>query len=299
MKPASSGVSNVYDTPVIVKDWRQKEIHIYLIWDAHFGSAHCDYALLREARDQIAADPLGVFILGGDNMEAIASADWRSFAGKHDNYRRDMKVSELRHAQQTMRDEFVKLWRPVKDKCLVVLEGNHEATWGRLVDFELAREIATLLNAPYGGYECGLVVRFHNRTNDDRAYSYIGAISHGWGGGMYPGGKLNRQMIWADHFVNARYTVRGHTHDLENAYHQMAEICPNKRGFWNVQVYDRMDIIAGTFLNGAHYQKQSGLRPKVLGWQVIRAKLVDMDCRTTHYKHPKYFIRQQVIKGPY
>lgn len=290
---------NVADFPVITKAFHESEIHIHLLWDIHFGAAHCDYDLLTKAIEEIRKDPKAYFILGGDNMESISSSDWRAFSGKHDNYPKNMTHDETKSAIQKMRDLFVKQFEPIKHKGLAILEGNHEEKWGRGVDFELARELAILLGVPYGGYECGLVIKLRQPASTrDTYYAYHGVLSHGWGGGSLPGSKINRQQAWADQFDGIRFSVRGHSHDNMDSVAGRCKFFQRPDQSWAARIYDRLDIIAGSFMNGAYYTKKAGLRKKMTGWRVLKAKLVK-NSRDHDKAHPSYYITQADEKRPY
>lgn len=167
------------------------------------------------------------------------------------------------------------------------------------MDFELARELAILLGVPYGGYECGLVIKLRQPASTrDTYYAYHGVLSHGWGGGSLPGSKINRQQAWADQFDGIRFSVRGHSHDNMDSVAGRCKFFQRPDQSWAARIYDRLDIIAGSFMNGAYYTKKAGLRKKMTGWRVLKAKLVK-NSRDHDKAHPSYYITQADEKRPY
>lgn len=255
-------------------------VRIHCLWDIHYGSAHCHYDLLDQAIQIIQENPQDLFILGGDNLEAISSADWRAFRSKGGHYPKEMTVSEMADGIARMRDAFVAKFKPIANRCIVLLEGNHEAKWGMGCDYELARNIAAQLEIPYGGYESAIVMAMEH--NKSRYINYPGIVSHGWGGGMQEGGQINRQRLWADQFEGIRFTVRSHTHTISDLPIAKSEIVYGRAsGKINsnkyIRTFDRLDIQAGSFMTKAHYTKAGGLRAKLTGWKMITAKIVNLD----------------------
>jgi hypothetical protein len=266
------------DFHIIVRDWVGKRINLHLLWDIHWGAANCREDLLDLAIAEIKADPNALFVLGGDNLEAIGSIDWRSFAGKFDNFPREMKVKDLRNALGIVKRTFISKFKPIKNKGVVMLTGNHEDKWASGHNMDISQEMATELDIPYGGYECGLVFAFqYGKEREDRTARIVyhkGMVSHGWGGGQQLGGKANRQRLWADQFQDIRFTVRGHTHDLADLVYGMVQMRQRRSGAeWIAEKFDRHDIIAGTFHDSAYYAVKAGYRAQMDGWKVLELEL--------------------------
>ena len=104
---------------------------LFPIGDVHIGAKNCAESHLRRYIEHIKNTPLSAWVGGGDYCDCItpqdvkrfdfrALPDWL-FKGQATNIQ-DM-LSDIALQQ---RQRFVEMVDPIKDKCLGLVEGNHE-----------------------------------------------------------------------------------------------------------------------------------------------------------------------------
>lgn len=188
--------------------------YVYPIGDPHIGAFNCAESHLRAFVDYIKNQPHSYWFGGGDYCNAItpsdvnrydvrALADW-IFTGKAMN----IKEALLDIAKQE-RERFCKIVEPIKDKCLGLIEGNHEYQ---------------LMNRSHNGHhyimcdELGVpnltdcaFIRLNFKIPKGSGRSVIFFVLHGWGGGRTPGAEPNHLMR-AGQIADADVILRGHSH---------------------------------------------------------------------------------------
>lgn len=177
-------------------------ISIYPVADVHLGAVeHCEMAwqefLKRVEREN------AYLILAGDLLNnSVRSA---GFANPFD------EVLRPREAKRRM----VEYLKPVKDRILCVVTGNHERRTYRDDDQDLTYDICTKLdiehlyreNVAYMGVSLG------KRGSENKPeVTYTFCVTHGTGGGIYTGAAVNRNERFGNVINNLDCLVAGHVH---------------------------------------------------------------------------------------
>jgi len=181
-------------------------INIYPIGDIHFGTAHCAEKAIKAKIKAIQAEPESRWIGMGDYGEFISTHDPR-FDGKCIASwvdANDIAGSEI--------DYMVDLFEPIKGQCIGLLMGNHEDAYRKHQDGDPMKHICTRLDLPNLGYSAFVKLVFE-RAKSNEHHEFLGAVSHGSGGAITKGAKLNRLERFMDNF-NARWYCHGHVHDI-------------------------------------------------------------------------------------
>jgi hypothetical protein len=168
-------------------------VDIYPICDFHDGDPKTDEEMFINFVKFIKADKHRYWLYAGDNLNnAIKSSVSNVY-------------NEKRPPSQ-QKEHFIEIMRPIADRCLCFIPGNHEArsakdddcqlVWDiacRLVGddkaFELYRENEAFIKISLGKYSpC-------RNGKDEDPVTYTGWIHHGTGGGMYVGSTVNKMQL--------------------------------------------------------------------------------------------------------
>lgn len=207
------------------------------------------------------------------NCEFITASDIR-FEGK--SLADWIKVKDLDDLPGTQARDFAKRVKPIKDKCLGLLRGNHENTISKRYHQDIHNYICVLLNAKNMGYVSFCRIRlFCPKEKTARKVITIFA-EHGAGGGRLLGGKVTnlnrkREDIWANVYV------RGHVHEKMD-FDRVAVSLPS-HGQLRLLQQPQLLIISGSYLRtlakpGASSYTECASFPLVpLGCKAIRINL--------------------------
>jgi len=121
---------------------------IMLFGDTHEGSAMTHHAAWDDALAWVMAKPRRYYVHMADAIEAIPTNDKRY----------DLMSSDKTIPQQQA-DNVIERHRASRSRCLAWLQGNHEYTLHRTIDF--ARYIAKQLDVPYGTWTAKLSLDSH------------------------------------------------------------------------------------------------------------------------------------------
>lgn len=175
-------------------------VEIYPLSDLHIGDPRVDKRLFREFLNHIMAEPNRFIIYNGDNMNnAIKSS-----------------VSNVYNEEMNPREQ--KKWlqyelKPVKDRILVFVEGNHEGRTTKDVDQRVVEDIADYLDKGelYRENEAYIKLCFGKRRNSESQMCYTIYVTHGSGGGKRPGSAMNNIELVALG-TEADIYIMGHVH---------------------------------------------------------------------------------------
>jgi len=126
-------------------------------------------------------------------------------------------VRDLEERERTLNDamrSLKSLLTPIKDRILCVVEGNHDRRISKATGFDILEELTDDLGIPYARGQAILDLRVGQRgyTRRDGKYSYVIALSHGYGGGRTHGAKANKITHWIDTWEGIDLFVLGHVH---------------------------------------------------------------------------------------
>ena len=124
---------------------------LYDMGDLHVGSALFHEQAFLEVRERILQEKDSKVVLGGDMIEAIAVDDKR--------FQPEMVAEGLVPIDEQVK-AVVELLRPLRDRIIVSLQGNHEFKLIRQTD--IGKRICDALNIPYGTFSCKISYKDSN-----------------------------------------------------------------------------------------------------------------------------------------
>ena len=162
------------------------------IGDIHLGCAGCNQAVLRETIKEIENNKNYYWVGMGDYIEAVNPNDKR-----FDPYSIDpsYNIKDLSSLITTQIEDIKSYFRPIKDKCLGLLCGNHEETIRKYYYRDIVLEMAHEFKVKYMGYAGFIQLRFvAPNTGKYKPTSRVFEIfaHHGYGGGRTSGPKVNK-----------------------------------------------------------------------------------------------------------
>lgn len=223
-----------------------KKINLYAVGDLHIGDLNCDYDRIKETIEEIAEDP---------NALVIGMGDWLNVATKH-------SVGKAVFDQEYDTTEQMKIARrlftPIKDKLIGILEGNHE--------FRLSKEginitdlLADNLDTRFLGYSTALNIKVQDAN-------YIVYATHGHGGGATKGGVVNK-LNKLSNVVVADVYLRGHSHQLLHFKEPIRLISPETNA---IIQKERWYVDTGSFLSyDGSYAEKANYTPANLGCPIV------------------------------
>lgn len=234
------------------RDWPLVELYVFS--DMHVGDPRFDRRLFEQVRDWILQQPHRYCILNGDIMNA-ALPD--SPGGPYDDALNPEE--QLEWCQR----EFA----PLKERILLVTEGNHEARIRRRTSIHVLRRLAEHLGVaeryfPEGAF---LKVTFGTMHNGKRAAWLIYA-THGASGAQLEGGKALAMARMAE-VAFADVYIQSHTH--WRAAFKQAVWLPDPRNNC-VRLVERLFVNSSTLLSWGGYAQVKGYKPPALGSPCIR-----------------------------
>ena len=106
------------------------------------------------------------------------------------------------------------LFRPIADRILAVIEGNHDRRIEKKTGFSIIQEFCNDLQIPLIKGQGILHIRVGKYdSRGSRMFSYAGLVTHGWGGGRTKGGKANKAIALSQFWNGIDFTIIGHLHD--------------------------------------------------------------------------------------
>lgn len=179
------------------------EIEILPVADYHWADPNSDHAKIQADIERIRASDNTYCVLNGDLMDcAIASS-----------------VGDTYGATLTPMEELkvcVDLFKPIADKILCVVPGNHEMRHYRTNGIDMTQLMCAQLGIEdrYSPTTALLFIRLGENgdgKNHNRPVAYTMYVSHGSGGGRKEGGKVQR-LVDLSNIVDADIYICGHTH---------------------------------------------------------------------------------------
>ena len=272
--------------PVDYGRWR-----LYPIGDPHLDAAATDRKRLEQYIAHIAADPHAIWICVGDLLDGT-SPHHRWFEVQAVD--RDILLNMDKYVSYCLL-ELEAVFAPLRGIPGVMLQGNHDIRQGGTLWSGLAWELARRIGAQYGGDECLIRVSASTTQSRGNAITKIHAF-HGAGGGLLPGGKLNRHIRDMSQLCDADIYVRGHVHD------SMCRIQPiyscNIKGKARLQTRYKAFITAPAFwptrkegLN--NYASRKGYPPSDPGLVYLERHNPNGGCQTDGSRHDGKIYRKE------
>ena len=197
---------------LIIKEFKglsiSQRFRVVLLGDFHIGNVGCDERLIKEHIRYIKETPDTYWIDMGDKIEAITRLDKRWDSGSIADW---IKLKEIDDLPNVQAKRYVELVKPIKDKCLGLIIGNHEIKLAQAFSNDVHKRICYELGVPDLGFLSIVRLKFRRKNNSNSAVVDIVA-THGAGGSLYVGSKINKLNRLANDFVADVY-VCGHHHD--------------------------------------------------------------------------------------
>jgi hypothetical protein len=178
------------------KEFPTPSITLFPLGDFHYGSRQCDVGFIQDVVKTIADDPQGYWFGMGDFMENAI------IGSKSDVYLQVMPPKEQMEA-------IVELLKPIAEKGLFAIAGNHEQRSMRVVGLAPEQYICIQLGIPFMGYSCIGTLRL-NSSHSPKMFSFY--AHHNTGGGYTPGGKVNRAIALRKIAPTVDATFTAHVH---------------------------------------------------------------------------------------
>lgn len=226
-----------------------KEVRIEIFSDLHIGSKKCDYNLINE------------------RIESVKNSDNTYWVGIGDFLNNSIKTSvgdvyeeELSPMQQIQ--TAVKMFEPIKDKCICLTAGNHERRTMKQDNIDLMQFFATELGIPdkYDYVSCLVFLRFGmlNSHHGHRKVLYTIYCTHGDGiGGKTAGGKANG-LQKRGQIVDSDIVIIGHTHSPLSFRDSFYRIDLQSS---TVKKVDQLFVNASATLGYEEYAEMYGMKP--------------------------------------
>ena len=180
----------------------KQDITIIPVADVHLGAKECMEKEFFDFLKMVEATPNVYLVLAGD---LINNATRSSVSN----------VFEDRYRPSEQKKMMFKLLEPVKDRILCAVPGNHEARSGKDADDDPMYDIMCKMDIEDRYRENLAIVKVRmgdNRVDGLRNPSYILAVVHGSGGGIYTGGAVNKNERFGYVFDGVDALITGHTH---------------------------------------------------------------------------------------
>jgi len=184
---------------------RKDEFRIYPLGDIHLGTKHCNEKKIRSLVDEIKNDPHALWIGMGDYAELITPKDPRWDVDVIADWVERSNVAE------SQRKRALGLFSPIKDKCIGLLEGNHEVSI-RLHNYQdIYLDLCRDLDVTPLGFSAFVYFKFHRGRN---IHSFKGVFRHGAGAPQTEGGIIMNLKKLMDGFEADLY-CQGHVHAIK------------------------------------------------------------------------------------
>lgn len=175
-------------------------VKLYPISDLHLGDGNTDLKMFRALVNTIKDTDNFYTVLVGDLIN-------NAVVGSVSNSYEDTLTP---HQQKR---QLIEELKPIKDKILAVVPGNHEYRSRKTTDTHIIYDICDSLNIldRYCDDEAVVKLSFGKRNINNRRQCYSLYLTHGSGGGKRPGSAINN-IEMAALSVNADVFIFGHYH---------------------------------------------------------------------------------------
>lgn len=224
-----------------------KEVKILALSDMHIGDQLCNLKKIKEVLEEVKKSENTYIILNGDLINNATTSS----------------VSNTYGEKMTPMEQIVTLCdllEPIKDKILVISEGNHERRTEKEDGISIIGIVAKQLKIEdkyaNGWWYLYLSLGLNERKKD-RQMLYTLTGVHGYGGGRKYGGKINNLVEMSDKVIADVY-VMGHTHTAIMTRNSI--FVPDYQHKTLVQK-DKYYLMTNSFLEYGGYGEQYGFTP--------------------------------------
>lgn len=187
---------------VITKEYSEdvKQLTLYPISDVHLGSMQCMEKAFSDYLKMIGEQDNAAIILAGDLIDNGIKTS------KTDIYTELYTPREQKHLM-------IDYLRPVKDKIICAVRGNHEYRTSREVSIDVMEDICRELGIEDTyAQDAGIIKITLGKDAHNKRVAYSFLVSHGAGGGMLLGSGLNKPNAYQLAVEGVDGIISGHTH---------------------------------------------------------------------------------------
>lgn len=227
-----------------------RKIRLAILADWHWGSPQCKSKAIENFVKLIRDDKSCYWLSAGDLMEMALI-----------NTLGDVYSQTIPPNDQLK--QIVELLRPIKDKCIGMISGNHSYRVVKQTSLDPDQLLAQLsgLKDKYYGTSMQGFIRLDNYTN------YAVVVHHTTGGGRTKGGKINTLARLAEIWPLADIYIGAHTHADQYFADKVFYLEPNKGG--SVQERIRHFTGSGAALDYVESYAHRKMMPPAVTSQVI------------------------------
>ena len=241
------------------------ELEVYPVADVHLGDPKTDEGMFSRFTAFILQQPNRYIICAGDLINnAIKSS-----------------VSNVYNETISPKNQkyiMANYLKPLKDRILCMIPGNHEERNSKEVDNDITQDIAYMIGCPERYRENAAYINIQfGKDYHGRKLSYTGYIVHGVGGGKRAGAPANILEMLPLSFVSDFYII-GHLHrrlGFKNVYYK-----PNS--IWTrLEEFERAFIIASPWQEYGGYAQRKLYTPQGKGIKplILNGKTKGMEIR--------------------
>lgn len=251
---------------------------LWFVGDQHYGAAGCAVDRIQENVEEIRSRPRARVVLMGDCCDFVNFTDKRFDLTQ---IQEDFRV-HLDDLPRFGANEFIKMYRPIQEKLICLIPGNHDETIRRRYHFDVAGYIAGMLNIPLLG--CVSQIRLRVRQGaggNGRSFMVKGVLSHAEKGAQKLGGKVSAASGIQDFFGDHDFIAQAHMHEYAALRRALIEVWGS---FGKPKIHERERLL---FLTGGYlktynegiggYGEKRGYAPSVLG-----SPRMEMRLKRTH-----------------
>lgn len=254
---------------------RPDKFYIYPLGDLHTGVVHFDEELLKEKVQEIKSQKNTYWIGMGDYADLISPDDFKRWDGRilaewMKGHEDNIGPTQCEHVDE--------LLSPIWNKCLCLIEGNHDEEIRRRHHYNFMDELLKKANkkahVPYGGVSCFVRLVFRrlppenldSKLTGDRHIYRIHA-RHGEGSARTAGARALSVLRLASSMSNSHIILMGHLHGQDSPELPQRIIEQNGK----IKSFDSIAVMTGAWIQAYKqgvppcYLERWGCPPSNLG----------------------------------
>ena len=242
-----------------------EELEIFPLADVHFGDPKTDEPLFRRFLNYLMEAPNRYAILDGDLVNNALKTSVSN-------------VYNEKYSPKEQKRLMVDLLKPIKDRILCMIPGNHEERSLKDADNDITWDIAEMIGREDRYRENGAYINIQfGKDRHGHHISYTGDIVHGVGGGKKAGAPANVLENLPLSFI-ADFYVIAHMHrrlGFKNSY-----FAPNAT--WDkLEQKERAFVIASPWQQFGGYAQRKLYVPQVAGAKpmILNGRVKDIEIR--------------------
>ena len=242
---------------------KDKEAFVLPLGDLHIGDkgfTHKSRAKLQEKIDFVKSHKNAYVIGMGDLINCATRAS------KSSPFEQDMNLEE-------QIESAVNLFKPIKDKIIGLINGNHENRLTDFIGYSPTISICDRLGVKYLGdsavIQVGVGVHKLGIKREEPALTYVIYMHHTSGGGSTLGGKINRTEKLSQVVVNADLFFGGHSHNIGVNLEDYYIVDTNSK---TISQQTRYIVDCGGYLEYRGYVERGQMQPLPIGSPVVWLK---------------------------